>query len=262
MKRATGVWAGAGYHDHAACVLSPATRRRSSLEEHRAMSIPKPIFYGNWRSSSSQRVRIGLNLKGIEVDYHPIDLSRSEQSSDAFRRVHPGAQVPVLLIDGLTLSQSVPILEYLDERFADRGVRLLPGTIEHRFAAREIAAFVSSFMQPLQLPGVTRRRMIEVFGLESHALGAEVACRRFAKAHLEATLPELDRLVSRHAGTFCIGAAPSLADCVVFPQLIGAASFGLDIKACATLARVYEQCMTLPAFADSLPERQVDAPAR
>ena len=82
------------------------------------MSISKPVFYGNWRSASSQRVRIGLGLKGIEVDYRPIDLSRSEQTSDAFRRIHPGAQVPVLLIDGLTLSQSVPILEYLDESFA------------------------------------------------------------------------------------------------------------------------------------------------
>ena len=117
------------------------------------MSVSKPIFYGNWRSGSSQRVRIGLGLKGIEVEYRPIDLLRSEQTSDAFRRIHPGAQVPVLLIDGLTLSQSVPILEYLDERFPERGVRLLPETIEHRFAAREIAAFVASFMQPFQLPG-------------------------------------------------------------------------------------------------------------
>lgn len=224
------------------------------------MSISKPIFYGNWRSASSQRVRIGLGLKGIEVDYRPIDLSRAEQTSDAFRHIHPGAQVPVLLIDGLTLSQSVPILEFLDERFADRGVRLLPDTDEHRFAAREIAAFVASFMQPFQLPGVTRRRMVDAFGLDSHELGADGACRRFTKAHLEATLPELDRLVSRRAGTFCIADAPSLADCVVFPQLIGAASFGVDVKACGALSRVYEQCMRLPAFAESLPERQVDAP--
>jgi len=224
------------------------------------MSISKPIFYGNWRSGSSQRVRIGLALKGIEVDYRPIDLSRTEQTSDAFRQIHPGAQVPVLLIDGLTLSQSVPILEFLDERFADRGVRLLPDTIEYRFAAREIAAFVASFMQPFQLPGVTRRRMVDTFSLEGHELGADGACRRFTKAHLEATLPELDRLVSRRAGLFCIADAPSLADCVVFPQLIGAASFGVDVKACASLSRVYEQCMRLPAFADSLPDRQVDAP--
>jgi len=226
------------------------------------MSIPKPIFYGNWRSGSSQRVRIGLGLKGIKVEYRPIDLLRSEQTSDAFHRIHPGAQVPVLLIDGLTLSQSVPILEYLDERFPERGVRLLPETIEHRFAAREIAAFVASFMQPFQLPGVTRRRMVEIFGLEHHALGADGACRQFTTAHLEVTLPELDRLVSRHAGTFSIADAPSLADCVVFPQLIGAASFGVEVKPFATLARVYEQCMALPAFADSLPERQVDAPRR
>jgi len=224
------------------------------------MSISKPIFYGNWRSSSSQRVRIGLGLKGIEVDYRPIDLSQAEQTSDAFRRIHPGAQVPVLLIDGLTLSQSVPILEFLDERFADRGVRLLPDTIERRFAAREIAAFVASFMQPFHRPGVTRRRMVDAFGLESHELGVDGACRRFIKWHLETALPELERLVSRQAGTFCIADAPSLADCVVFPQLIGAASFGVDVKPCRTLSRVYEECMRLPAFADSLPERQVDAP--
>ncbi len=226
------------------------------------MSVSKPILYGNWRSGSSQRVRIGLGLKGIEVEYRPIDLLRSEQTADAFRSIHPGAQVPVLLIDGLTLSQSVPILEYLDERFPDRGVRLLPRTIEHRFAAREIAAFVASFMQPFQLPGVTRRRMVQVFGLETHALGADGACREFTRAHLEATLPELERLVSRHAGTFCIGDAPGLADCVVFPQLIGATTFGVDVKPFATLARIHERCLAMPAFADSLPERQVDAPVR
>jgi maleylacetoacetate isomerase len=226
------------------------------------MPASKPIFYGNWRSGSSQRVRIGLGLKGVDVDYRPIDLLRSEQTSDAFRGIHPGAQVPVLLIDGLVLSQSVPILEYLDERFPERGVRLLPQTIEHRFAAREIAAFVASFMQPFQLPGATRRRMVEVFGLADHALGADGACRQFTRAHLEATLPELDRLVARHAGRFCIADAPCLADCVVFPQMVGAATFGVDVKSCATLVRVYEQCMALPAFADSLPERQVDAPGR
>jgi maleylacetoacetate isomerase len=226
------------------------------------MTDPKPIFYGNWRSASSQRVRIGLGLKGIDVDYRPIDLLRSEQTSEAFRSVHPGAQVPVLIIDGLTLSQSVPILEYLDERFPERGVRLLPATIAQRFAAREIAAFVASFMQPFQLPGVTRRRMIEVFGLANHALGAEAACRQFTRAHLEATLPELDRLAARHAGTFCIGDAPTLADCAVFPQLIGAASFGVEVKACVTLSRIYDECLELAAFRDSVPERQIDAPAQ
>jgi maleylpyruvate isomerase len=104
--------------------------------------------------------------------------------------------------------------------------------------------------------------MIEVFGLADHPLGAEAACRAFTRAHLEATLPELDRLVSRRAGRFSIGDAPTLADCVVFPQLIGATSFGVDVKAFGALTRIYEECMALPAFADSLPERQVDAPGR
>ena len=67
-------------------------------------------------------------------------------------------------------------------------------------------------------------------------------------------------MVSRRPGAFCIADAPTRAGCVVFPQLIGAASFGVDVKACPTLSRVYEQCMRLPAFADSLPEQQADAP--
>ena len=224
------------------------------------MSIARPVFFGNWRSSSSQRVRIGLGLKAIEVDYRPIDLSRFEQTFDAFRAIHPGAQVPVLVIDGLTLSQSVPILEYLDERFPDRGVRILPETVEARFAAREIAAFVASFVQPFLLPGATRRRMIAAFGLEAHPLGAEPACRQFVVRHLEASLPELDRLVARRAGRFAVGDAPTLADCVVFPQLVGAASFGVDVRAFGTLSRVHDACMELAAFADSMPARQPDAP--
>lgn len=104
--------------------------------------------------------------------------------------------------------------------------------------------------------------MIEVFAHEGHELGAEGACRRFTRAHREATLPELERLVSRHAGTISIGDAPGLADCVVFPQMIGAASFGVDVKPFATLARIHERCLAMQALADSRPERQVDAPAR
>jgi len=222
------------------------------------MSISKPILYGNWRSSSSQRVRIGLGLKSIEFEYRPIDLSRGEQTSEKFRQLHPGAQVPVLVIDGLTLSQSVPILEFLDERFPDQ-VRLLPDTMELRFAAREIAAFVASFVQPFQLPGVTRRRMIEVFNLEHHELGAEGACRQFAKEHLAASLAELDRLVARQAGTFCIADAPTLADCVVFPQLVGSAAFGVDVRAWDALSRIYGNCMQVAAFTNSMPEKQIDA---
>lgn len=224
------------------------------------MTTSEIVLYGNWRSSSSQRVQIGLRLKQLPFRYQPIDLTAGEQQQLPFRQIHPGAQVPVLVIDGQVISQSLAILEALEEYFPEVGQRLLSQDPRARCQSREIALFVTSMMQPFQLPGATRRRMIEDFDLDHQPGGARQACDRFTRHHLAATLPELERLVARQAGAFCVGDQPSLADCTVFPQLIASSRFGLDINQFASLSRIYQHCLILPAFRDSQPEALADAP--
>jgi maleylacetoacetate isomerase len=229
------------------------------------MSVPRsdlPVLYGNWRSSSSHRVHIALLLKGIDFRYVPVDLAAREQEGAAFRAVHPGAQVPVLVVGDEVLTQSTAILEALDELFPDAGPRLMPEGALARARVREVVQLVNSGMQPFQLPGAARRRMVARFGLDAHALGADGACRAFTAEHLAATLTELDRLVARTAGPFAVGAAPTLADCVVVPQLNAAVQFGIDVNGYAALSKVYERCAALPAFRDSHPSAYPDAPAR
>ena len=114
------------------------------------------VLYGNWRSSSSHRVHIGLRLKGIPFRYVPVDLGAREQEGDAFRAVHPGAQVPVLVVGGEVLTQSTAILEALDELFPNAGPRLMPEGALARARVREIVQLVNSGMQPFQLPGTVQ----------------------------------------------------------------------------------------------------------
>lgn len=219
-----------------------------------------PVLYGNWRSSSSHRVCVGLNLKGIRFEYRPIDLSAREQEGSVFRAIHPGAQVPVLVVGDLVATQSTAILEALDDLFPDSGPRLLPESSVERLRAREIVQFINSVMQPFQLPGAARRRMVAVFGLDAQPLGAEAACRTFTKGHLETTLTELDRLVARSGGKFAVGDSPTIADCLVYPQLNAAVQFGIDLNGYSALSRVYEHCAALAAFRDAHPSAFPDSP--
>lgn len=232
-------------------------------------------LYGHWRSSCTQRVQIGLRLKGVPYRYVPIDLARREQEGEAFRALHPGAQVPVLVAGQgeAVLSQSLAILEWLEETFPNQGVPLLPADPLARFRAREIAQFVATTLQPFQLPGAIRRRWIACFtaGWPPQAdqekdgrkdrQAAEGLCSSFSRAHLEALLPELQRLVGRSEGPFCLGTEPSLADCCVVPQLEGAARLGVDVNRWPALSRLAEHARQLAAFRESEPLRQCDAPA-
>jgi maleylacetoacetate isomerase len=221
---------------------------------------PSIIFYGNWRSSSSQRVACALNLKGIAYDYRAVNLDAREQENEAFRAVHPGGQVPVLVVGDFVATQSLAILESLDELFPESPVKLLPADTHLRLRAREIAEYVNSMMQPFQLPRQVRARMVKAFELEKHPLGIDGACRAFTNEHVTETLLELERLVARTAGSFAIGDSPTLADCLVFPQLNAAVQFGIDLNGYSVLSRVYEHCSATPAFRNAHPTAFPDAP--
>ncbi|MBU6160522.1 MAG: maleylacetoacetate isomerase [Myxococcales bacterium] len=211
-------------------------------------------LYGFWRSSSSQRVSIALALKGLPWTWESIDLSAREQEGEAYRAVNPWGQVPALRCDERVVTQSLAILDFLEDRFPETR-RLLPEDPWQRAAVREITEFVASMIQPFQLPGATRRRMIDAFSLDRLAEGADAACAAFSREHVTIALGELDRLVARQAGLFAVGDAPSLADCCVIPQLWSASALGVDVNVFPALSKLYERCMRVEAFASSHPSQ-------
>ncbi len=212
------------------------------------------VLYTYWRSSAAYRVRIGLELKGLAWEARPVHLVRDggEQHLDAYRALNPQQQVPTLLHEGHVLTQSLAILEYLDERFPQ--VPLLPAGGVGRARVRALAQLVACDIHPinnlrvmqylersLQLPADARMQWTLHWMAEGFAA-------------MEAMLAN-----SRDTGTFCHGDRPGLADLCLLPQLYNAHRFGLDLAPYPTLRRIEAACQALDAFDRARPENQPDA---
>jgi maleylpyruvate isomerase len=211
----------------------------------------KLVLHNYWRSSASQRVRIGLGLKGLAFEYVVVNIVKAEQHADAYRSRNPMSQVPTLEItedDGRVTSicQSLPILEYLDERFKEPA--LLPQDLYLRARTRMLAEIVNSGIQPLQ--NLTTTKAIK-------ALGGDEAV--WPKTFIADGLAAFERATQDTAGKFCVGDAPTIADCFLIPQLTSARRFGVDISKLSLLLGIEERCLALPAFANAAPDRQPDA---
>ena len=211
----------------------------------------KLVLHNYWRSSASQRVRIALGLKELAYDYVVVNILHKEQHADAYRARNPMAQVPTLVItedDGSVhaLTQSLPIIEFLDERFPARP--LLPKDVYLRAHTRTLAEIVNSGIQPLQNLSTTKQ--VKLMG------GDDAAWTRGFIATGIAAFPQA---VRETAGKFCVGDAPTLADCCLVPQLASARRFGVDIAAQTLLLDIEQRCLALPAFANAAPDRQPDA---
>lgn len=211
-------------------------------------------LYSYWRSSASWRVRIGLHLKGLRFDYVPVHLVKDggEQNSAAYRALNPMRTLPTLEwteADGSVrrLSQSLPVLEYLEERFP--APALLPADAFLRAKCRMLAEMVNSGIQPLQNLSVMQRLKQEL-GADDKAWSAYWNMRG---------LEALEAAVQPTAGRFCVGDAVSLADVCLVPQLYGARRFGVDLAPYPTLLRIEAECQALPAFQAAQPDRQPDA---
>jgi maleylpyruvate isomerase len=208
-------------------------------------------LYGYWRSSSSWRVRIALAHKQIEHEYVPVQLLRDEQQLPAFAELSPMRQIPVLEVedDGRTrhLTQSMAIVEYLEERFPVPP--LLPVERWARARVRELAEIVNSGIQPLQNSAVLKR-------VRSIADGAHEAwARHFIARGLEA----LETRARRTAGTYLAGDVVTLADVCLIPQLFSARRFGVEVAPFPTLLRVEAECEKLESFQSAHALAQPDA---
>jgi maleylpyruvate isomerase len=209
-------------------------------------------LYGYWRSSSTWRVRIGLELKGIAYESVPVHLLKGEQRSADYRDRNPMQQVPLLEfeVDGTTrrISQSLAILEYLEESHPQPP--LLPGDAWTRARVRELAELINSGIQPLQNSGV-----LEFIG----SVAPQVERAVWAGHFITRGLTALEGLASERAGRFLVGDQLTLADVCLVPQLFMARRFGVDVEPFTTLRRVEDACRGLPAFERTHPTRQPDA---
>lgn len=211
----------------------------------------KLVLHNYWRSSASQRVRIGLGLKGLAYDYVVVNIVKSDQFADAYRAKNPMSQVPTLEVtedDGTvrTVSQSLPILEYLNDRFPDPPI--LPTDLWLRARCRGLAEIVNSGIQPLQ--NLTTTNQVKAIGGD-----AVVWPKKFIADGLGA----FERAAEDVSGKFCVGDTPTIADCCLIPQLTSARRFAVDVTPFPRLLAIEERCLALPAFANAAPDRQPDA---
>lgn len=209
-------------------------------------------LHAYYLSSTSYRVRIALNLKGLDYEIVPVDLLKSEQRSDAYRAINPFAGVPALEVDGRLYAQSMPIIEWLDERYPDPP--LLPKDIEQRFTAREMAyAIATELHAPLNSPVL--QYLKRDLGLDKPAID------RWYHHWLTKTLVAMEqRLGQLGSGDFLFD-TPGLFETVLIPQLNNARRFAFDLDGLPRMRRIEAACLALPAFRKALPAAQPDAPA-
>jgi maleylacetoacetate isomerase len=209
-------------------------------------------LHGYFRSSAAFRVRIALNLKGIDYESVALNLRRNEHREPSFIDLNPQGFVPVLEDEGEVLSQSLAIIEYLDETHPNPP--LLPGHPGDRARVRGLAQLLAGDIHPL----ITLRVMRYLRTPLGHdKVTVEAWCRHWIAEGLaacEAMLADDDR-----TGVFCQGDEPGLADICLVPQLVVAEDLALDLAAYPTLRRINAACLKLDAFARAHPSRQPDA---
>lgn len=209
-------------------------------------------LFAYYRSSTSYRIRIALNLKGLDYEVVPVNLLKSEQRDPAFRARNPFAGVPVLEVEGRDYAQSMAIMEWLEESYPEPP--LLPADREQRFVARELAhAIATELHAPLNLPVL--RYLKRELGQEQPSIDS------WYRHWLQKTLdPVEQRLAQRGAGDFLFD-TPGLFEAVLIPQLYNARQFAFDLAPMPRLRRIEAACLDHPAFQAAHPDNQPDSPA-
>ncbi|OBZ97560.1 maleylacetoacetate isomerase (plasmid) [Pararhizobium polonicum] len=208
------------------------------------------IIHGYFRSSSAYRLRIALNLKGLKANLASVHLRRGEQMSKEYRAINPQGLVPSLKVDGSTFTQSLAIIEYLDETRPDPP--LLPADPSARAKVRAFAQIIACDIHPLQNLRVLSK-LRKDFGATQDAV--DDWCRQWIGDGLAACEALLE---AQPAFDFTFGDRPSLADICLLPQLFSADRFGVDLSPFTRLRGIRRQCDQLSAFTDAHPSRQPD----
>jgi maleylacetoacetate isomerase len=209
--------------------------------------MPRPVFYEYWRSSAAYRVRIALNLKGIDYESRQIDLRDGAQRSDEFLKLNPQGLIPMLEIDGNRLTQSLAIITYLDTKYPNPP--LIPAMAAERAHVTAMALAIACDIHPLNNLRVLQYLKNEL----EHSQGEVDAWYRH---WISAGLPALETLAKPRSGAFMFGDNPTGADVCLVPQLYNARRFDVPLDDYPTLLRAEENANKLEAFAKAHPDRQ------
>jgi maleylpyruvate isomerase len=206
-------------------------------------------LHGYFRSSASYRVRIALNLKGLRAEHLPHHLRKGEQRDPSYLAINPQGLVPTLQDVGATITQSLAIIEWLEETHPEPP--LLPKDPLRRAQVRAFAMALACDTHPVQnLKVLARLRQI--------GLAEEQVTEWAAWANREG-LAACETLIANESGPFCFGETPSMADLCLVPQLANARRFGVDLTAFPRLLKAETAAKNMKAFTDAAPERQPDA---
>ncbi|BCH29364.1 maleylacetoacetate isomerase [Mesorhizobium sp. L-8-10] len=211
------------------------------------------VLHNYFRSSTSVRLRAALNLKGLSFDYVAHHLRKGEQRSADFLALNPQGLVPALVLgDGAVLTQSLAIIEYLDETHPQPP--LLPDNALDRARVRALAFAIACEVHPVN--------NLRVLGYLKSEFGADDRAAAVWFSHWVAdTFGPLESMLAAdpRTGRFCHGDAPGFADLCLYAQVINNRRFGVDMGPYPTIQRIFDACAAVPAFADAAPERQPDA---
>ena len=208
--------------------------------------MQQPVLYDYWRSSAAFRVRIALNLKGIDYERRQVDLREDEQKSADYRALNPQGLVPMLEIDGQRLTQSLAIINYLDLRYPNPP--LIPVLAAERAHVVAMAMLVACDIHPLNNLRVLK--YLKKLGQSQDEIDA------WYVHWISEGLPALEKMAAPHAGNFLFGDAPTGADVLLVPQLYNARRYNVPLDAYPTLLRADENANKLEPFAAAHPDRQ------
>ncbi|HET7281726.1 MAG TPA: maleylacetoacetate isomerase [Sphingomicrobium sp.] len=209
--------------------------------------MSRPVLYEYWRSSAAYRVRIALNLKGVDYESRQIDLREDAQKSADYRERNPQGLVPMLEIDGHRLTQSLAIINYLDLRYPNQP--LIPAVAAERAHVVAMALTIACDIHPLN--------NLRVLKYLKNELGhSQDEIDTWARHWIDEGFPALERMAAPKAGKFLFGDAPTGADVCLIPQLYNARRVNLPLDAYPTLLRAEENANKLDAFAAAHPDKQ------
>lgn len=209
-------------------------------------------LYTYFNSSAAFRVRIALRLKALAYTAYPIHLRKGEHRAPAYLAINPQGLLPTLVVDGKRLTQSLAILEYLEERYPEPA--LLPSDAFGRARVRALADVVACEIHPLN-----NLRALQY--LRTHLGLDEAGVASWYRYWIASGLEKLEAALAQdgEAGAHCHGNAPTIADCCLVPQIFNAQRFDCDLSGYPTTMRIFDACMKLDAFQQAQPAAQPDA---